>query len=44
MKKVVFTLFLAVTVIVSGIAGYAEHSDTAEKQGDPGGAGLSIRF
>ncbi|WP_255220301.1 hypothetical protein [Terribacillus saccharophilus] len=44
MEKVIFTLILAVTIIVSGIAGYTEHSNTAEKQGDPGGAGLSIRF
>ncbi|WP_170937621.1 hypothetical protein [Terribacillus saccharophilus] len=42
MKKVTFTLILAVTIIVSSIAGYADHGSTVSNKNDPGGGGFSI--
>ncbi|MFS0559434.1 hypothetical protein AB1K91_01710 [Terribacillus sp. 179-K 1B1 HS] len=36
MKKVVFSLILIGTIIVSSVAGYAEVNKTAEKKGDLG--------
>ncbi|MFB1100194.1 MULTISPECIES: hypothetical protein [Bacillaceae] len=42
MKKVTFTLILAITIIVSGLTGYADHGSTASNKNDPGGGGFSI--
>lgn len=44
MKTIVYSLVLVSVIIVSSLAGYAGQNDSAEKQGDPGGAGLSIKF
>ncbi|WP_179106536.1 hypothetical protein [Terribacillus halophilus] len=44
MKKVVFSLILVVTIILSGMAGYANDNKTAEKKGDLGTIILSLNI
>ncbi|SNZ16109.1 hypothetical protein SAMN05421503_2860 [Terribacillus aidingensis] len=44
MKKIVFSLILVGTIILSSIAGYADDNKTAEKKGDLGTAILSLNI
>lgn len=42
MKRVTFTLILAITIIVSGVTGYADHGSSASNKNNPGDGGFSI--
>ncbi|SDC37540.1 hypothetical protein SAMN05421663_102234 [Terribacillus halophilus] len=44
MKKVVFSLILIGTIIVSSVVGYAEDNKTAEKKGDLGTVIFSLNL
>lgn len=44
MKKVVFSLVLIGTIIVSSVVGYASDNKTAEKKGDLGSVIFSLNI
>ncbi|WP_255374699.1 hypothetical protein [Terribacillus sp. 7520-G] len=42
MKNVMFTVLLAVTIIVSAVAGYVDHDSTATNKSNPGGFSIIL--